>query len=213
MGIIINEIFYSIQGESIYSGFPCIFIRFTGCNLRCSYCDTKYAYYEGKEEEIDNILKKIKIYPCNLIEITGGEPLLQNEVTFLINSLIKNCYQVLIETNGSLSIKNLPKEGLVKILDLKCPGSGMSHKMDFGNIELLTKDDQIKFAIKDKRDFLWAVDVIKRFNLEKMGQILFSPVFGVIEPKDLAEWIKNSGLKARLQLQLQKVIWGEKKGV
>lgn len=213
MAIIINEIFYSIQGESTYSGFPCIFIRLTGCNLRCSYCDTKYAYCEGKEEEIENILKRIKIYPCNLVEITGGEPLLQNEVTHLIDSLIQNSYQVLIETNGSLSIKNLPEEKLVKILDLKCPGSGMSHKMNFENIEFLTKNDQIKFVIKDKRDFLWAVRVIERFNLGKKCQILFSPVFGVTKLEDLAEWIKNSGLAVRLQIQLQKVIWGGEKGV
>ncbi len=206
------EIYKSIQGESTYMGLPCVFIRVSGCNLRCSYCDTKYAYEGGEEISINKILDVVKGYGCKLVEITGGEPLLQEEVYPLSERLVKKGYKVLIETNGSLSIQRLSRR-IVKIMDIKCPSSGMSERMNFNNIEHLNRNDEVKFVLSNYEDYIWSLKVIRGFNLDRRCKILFSPVFGVLDPKDLADWILRDNLGVRLQVQLHKYIWGERSGV
>ncbi|MBI5417506.1 radical SAM protein [Candidatus Poribacteria bacterium] len=201
----INEIFKSIQGESSYIGLPCIFVRFTGCNLNCNYCDTPYAKTNGKGYYCDDIIKKIDSLNCSLIELTGGEPLFQNGIYSLIRKLLKKKYKVLIETNGSLSVQHLPKD-VIKIMDLKCPDSGMNDKMDFNNIKFLNPHDEIKFVIKSRRDYVWAKKTIKKFSLNKKTQIIFSPVSGEIEPEKIVKWILKDNLPVRFQMQLHKII-------
>jgi 7-carboxy-7-deazaguanine synthase len=203
----ITEIFTSIQGESTYSGLPCTFIRFTGCNLRCSYCDTKYAYEGGEEFTIFELLGRVKEERIALVEITGGEPLLQEGVYNLSEELINEGYTVLMETNGSMSIERLDRR-LVKILDLKCPGSGMSEKMDFENLTFLEEKDQVKFVIGNREDYFWTKEIIGRYSLEKRAQVLLSPVTRKVAPKKLAEWILEDRLPVRFQLPLHKYIWG-----
>ena len=208
----INEIFYSIQGESSYSGMPCIFIRLTYCNLRCSYCDTEDSFYEGQDMSIDQIIKEIEKYNCKLIEVTGGEPLLQKGSIELMNILLNNNYKVMLETGGSLPVNKVPLE-VIKIVDFKCPSSNMEEKNDWRIIKDLQKHDEIKFVIGNKQDYEWAKDKIEQFNLHNKN-LLFSPVHDVLNPKELSEWILNDGLKVRAQLQLHKYIWGSNtKGV
>ena len=201
----INEIFYSIQGESSKSGMPCIFIRLTYCNLRCSYCDTDYSFYEGEDMSIKTILDKIKEYNCNLVEITGGEPLLQNECIDLMNILLEKKYNVMLETGGSLPIKNVPKE-VIKIVDFKCPTSNMHKKNKWSIIEDLQTHDEIKFVIGNHEDYKWAKNKINKYKLSNKN-ILLSPVHDVLEPKTLSEWVLKDGIAARVQLQLHKYIW------
>ena len=204
----ICEIFYSIQGESTFSGLPCIFIRTSGCNLKCLYCDTRFAYEEGYEIKAQEILEKIKNYNCNLIEITGGEPLLQEEVYGFIEKALKMKYLILFETNGSLPVNRLPKE-VIKILDIKCPGSGQSEMMDLNNLNYLNRNDQVKFVIMDENDYNWVKKIIEENNLTNITEnILFSSVYGILDPKKLAEWILKDNLNVRLQLQIHKIIWG-----
>ena len=208
----INEIFYSIQGESSYSGMPCVFIRLTYCNLRCSYCDTEDSFYEGQDMSIDQIIKEIEKYNCKLIEVTGGEPLLQKGSIELMNILLNNNYKVMLETGGSLPVNKVPLE-VIKIVDFKCPSSNMEEKNDWRIIKNLQKHDEIKFVIGNKQDYEWAKDKIEQFNLHNKN-LLFSPVHDVLNPKELSEWILNDGLKVRAQLQLHKYIWGSNtKGV
>ena len=209
----VNEIYYSIQGESSLSGLPCIFIRLTYCNLRCTYCDSEYAFYDGKDFSIDEILEKIKEYNCNLVEVTGGEPLLQSQCINLLRELINNKYDVMLETSGSLSIKEVP-EDVKKIIDFKCPTSGMEHKNLWAIINDVNNNDEVKFVIGNKQDFEWAVNKIKEYNIEKKCIILFSSVFGEIEYKQVVGWMLDSKIKARFQIQLHKHIWEEStKGV
>ena len=206
----INEIFYSIQGEGKWTGLPNIFIRTTGCNLRCSYCDTKYAYDEGSEKNIKDILKEIKKFPCNNICITGGEPLLQSDILKFLEVLIKKKYSICLETNGSISIEAVTKFPTLLIsLDIKCPSSNMNEKMEFKNIELLRPNDQIKVIIKNEVDYNYAKDIITNYKPD--CSIFFQPVWGT-SPNSLAKWILKDGLKVRLGLQLHKIIWGEKRG-
>ena len=208
----INEIFYSIQGESSMSGMPCIFIRLTYCNLRCSYCDTEYSFHEGKDMSIDDILKKIKNYNCKLVEVTGGEPLLQKESIDLMTILLNDNYKVMLETGGSLPIKDVPKD-VIKIVDFKCPSSNMHKKNDWNILKDLQKHDEIKFVIGNYEDYEWTKNKIKSYNLNTK-RILLSPVHGVLKSKDLSEWILKDGINARLQLQLHKYIWSpDTKGV
>lgn len=203
----INEIFYSIQGEGKWTGFPNIFIRTTGCNLRCSFCDTKYAYFNGKDMSIKDIVKKIKEYPCKKVCITGGEPLLQEGLDELTDNLLKENYEICLETNGSQSLNNLEKnKNLIISLDIKCPSSKMDKKMDFNNIKLLSNKDQLKFVIKNKDDYEYAKKVIKKYK--PMCSIYFQPVWGT-DPKLIANLIKKDGLNVKLGLQLHKIIWGE----
>tara|TARA_Y100000994_G_scaffold233514_1_gene221633 strand:- start:1425 stop:2066 length:642 start_codon:yes stop_codon:yes gene_type:complete len=213
MKLKINEIYKSIQGESTYMGLPCTFIRLTYCNLRCSYCDTEYAFYEGKDIDIDTIISKVKKLKTKLVEVTGGEPLVQDGCINLLYKLIENGNKVLIETGGALSIEKIPKEVIV-ILDIKCPSSNMSDKNLWSNIKLLKKEDQVKFVIGDRNDYDWTKNIIDKYNLNSKCEILFSPVFNKIKPKQIVDWIIDDNLDVRFQLQIHKFIWEpEKKGV
>lgn len=207
----INEIYYSIQGEGNWAGYPNIFIRTSGCNLRCSYCDTKYAYNEYKEINIDNIIENISQYKCNKICITGGEPLFQNDVNLLIDNLIKKKYIVSIETNGSYSIKSISNQKSIMIsLDIKCPSSNMNNKMLYENIYFLSKKDQIKFIIKDYTDYKFSKDTIEKYKIK--CPVYFQPVWGT-NPKKLVNWILNDNLNVKLSIQIHKIIWGNKRGI
>jgi len=205
----VNEIFKSIQGESTYAGIPCVFIRLTGCNLRCSYCDTAYAYDEGPAMSLDEIIKRVNRYGCRNICITGGEPLLQENINKLINLLKKNHFNVYIETNGSQNIDVLPK-AIVRIVDIKCPGSGMEQEMDWKNIKRLTCNDEVKFIISSKRDYEWAKEITKKYKIVDRTTVLFGLAHGKLKPKTLAGWILKDGLDVRLQLQLHKIVWPDK---
>tara|TARA_B100000287_G_C20456708_1_gene711650 strand:- start:45 stop:686 length:642 start_codon:yes stop_codon:yes gene_type:complete len=213
MSLKINEIYHSIQGESSYSGLPCVFVRLTYCNLRCSYCDTEYAFYEGKDMSIKQIIKKINSYKCNLVEITGGEPLLQKNCIKLINELEKNNKKVLIETGGSLSIQNISKKTHI-ILDLKCPSSNMENKNLWTNLDYIKKTDEIKFVVGNKVDYEWTKNIIKKYDLENKCHLLISPVYDKIDNEKIINWILKDNLKIRFQIQLHKEIWDkDKKGV
>ncbi len=213
MKLKINEIFYSIQGESSYTGLPCIFIRLTYCNLRCSYCDTEYAFHNGSDMSINQILKHIDKYPANLVMVTGGEPLLQKDCINLMDELLKNKYSVMLETSGSLPLNKVPKK-VVKIVDFKCPTSNMKHKNNWNIITDIDKKDEIKFVIGDREDYNWSKEMIKEYDLDKICPILFSPVYDKINIENLSKWILDDGLNVRLQMQLHKYIWGaDKKGV
>ncbi|MDY6880924.1 MAG: radical SAM protein [Desulfatiglans sp.] len=208
MSLKVNEIFYSIQGESTFAGRPCVFVRLTGCNLRCSYCDTRYAYEEGNELEIDEILRRVKSYTCPLVEVTGGEPLIQKETPFLLRRLLDEGYQVLLETNGSQDISRVDKR-CIKIIDIKCPSSGESDKNDLRNLEKLNKDDELKFVIADREDFEYAKGILAGMNQKhsKTDVTHLSPAFGKMDPAIMAKWILKDHLDVRLQLQLHKFIW------
>ena len=210
MTLLVNEIFYSIQGESIHSGRPCIFVRLTGCNLRCSYCDTRYAYEQGVNMEITEIINRIAAHRCRLVEITGGEPLLQSQTPILIYRLLENGYEVMLETNGSLDISSVDGR-CIKIVDIKCPTSGESDKIDLGNLKRLGSKDQVKFVIGDRSDYKYAKVTMDSISPDfPEEQILFSPVSGGITPSQLAEWILGDSLNVRLHLQLHKIIWPDK---
>ena len=201
----VTEIFRSIQGESTFAGKPCTFVRLTGCNLRCQWCDTAYAFKGGREMSIDDILAEIIRFPLDLIEITGGEPLRQADTPLLCRAIAQKGASVLVETNGSFDISVLP-EGVIRIVDVKCPSSGESESFDVDNLNRLKPYDQMKFVIADRSDFDWAVDFAQRSALFER-EVLFAPVFTRLQPKQLAEWILESGLPARLQLQLHRLIW------
>lgn len=204
------EIFASIQGEGSLAGIPMVFVRLTGCNLRCSYCDTRYAYYEGQELSVQQIIKKIESFGLNFVEITGGEPLLQQEVYELTEELVKK-HNVLIETNGSISIKRLNKKIKI-IMDIKTPGSKMADKNLIENLNFLKKKDEIKFVLTDRYDYEWAKDFIKKHKID-VKEVLFSPAYGMLEPARLAKWIIDDKLSVRLNLQIHKYIFGDLRGV
>lgn len=207
MSINVNEIFYSIQGESLATGRPCIFIRLSGCNLRCAYCDTTYAYTQGSRMTVSEILAQISQYNCLLVEITGGEPLQQNETPRLITRLIQTGYEVLLETNGTFDIGKIHDQ-CVKIVDIKCPSSGESDKTDLNNLSRIGRRDQIKFVIANRNDYEYSKNILKRLpNLFPMHQVLFSPVFSELKPDLLASWILADNLDVRFHLQLHKFIW------
>ena len=204
----VNEIFHSIQGESTYAGRRCVFVRLTGCNLRCSYCDTQYAYDEGEELKIDDILDRITSYQCSLVEITGGEPLIQPETPILVNRLLAGGYRVLMETNGSQDISRVDAR-CVKIVDIKCPSSGESGQNDLENLNRLTDHDEVKFVITDHGDYEFAKEILESRSSDfcRKRPVHLSPVFGKIEPKIVVEWILKDRLDVRLHLQLHKFIW------
>lgn len=204
--IIVNEIFYSIQGESTFAGLPCIFIRLTGCNLRCRYCDTRYAYEEGRSLSAEAIVSTIQPYRCDLVEITGGEPLLQSETADLARQLIAMGKQVLVETNGTFSLAPLAAP-IVRIMDIKCPDSGEHEKTDWENIQRLRRTDNVKFVISSRADFDWALQIVQKYQLPDRATILMSPVQGLLPPHRLAEWLLQAAYPIRLQLQLHKYIW------
>jgi 7-carboxy-7-deazaguanine synthase len=202
----ITEIFFSIQGESSYAGLPCVFVRFTGCPLRCGWCDTAYAFYEGSERGLESILNEVEHYDCRLVEITGGEPLAQAEAHGLITALADRGYTVLIETSGAIDLAPVDPRAIL-IMDLKCPGSGMEDRNRWSNLSLLKPHDEVNFVIKDRADYDWAVGIIRRYGLSDRQRILLSPVFGELEPQALADWILADRLRVRFQLQVHKLIW------
>ena len=213
MALKINEIYYSVQGESTHAGRPCVFIRLTYCNLRCTYCDTEYAFYKGKDMEITHIMNEIKQWDCNLVEVTGGEPLFQDKCINLLNELVNSNYEVMLETGGSLSISDVPKK-VIKIVDFKCPSSAMEKKNLWSIVEDLQPHDEVKFVIGNREDFDWAKDRITEYALDKICTLLFSPTFEKIDPQLMVEWILAENLPVRMQMQMHKMIWSpDKQGV
>lgn len=202
----ITEIFYSIQGESSYAGQPCVFIRLTGCPLRCTWCDTDYAFYGGHECSIDEVLGKVHSYGCGLVEVTGGEPLVQPESLPLLTRLCDAGYTVLLETSGAVDIAPVDPRAHV-ILDVKCPGSGMTDRMHWPNLSKLEVKDEAKFVLADRADYDWAREILARYDLASRCMVLFSPVFGSLDVRQLAEWILADRLPVRFQLQMHKYIW------
>lgn len=224
MHLNVSEIFYSIQGESLYAGLPCVFIRLAGCNLNCAYCDTRYARDGGTVMSINEILDRVGNLVCPLVEITGGEPLLQDETPSLADALLAKGYRVLLETNGSMDINRVSKK-CVRIVDIKCPGSGHVDQNDFANLKRLSPMDQLKFVLTDRMDYEFARDMILdtwqhvaipasipapvSMSIPAPAPILFSPVHGCLKPAELAEWILGDHLNVRLHLQMHKILWPE----
>jgi 7-carboxy-7-deazaguanine synthase len=203
----INEIFYSIQGESSKAGERCVFVRLTGCGLRCTYCDTEYAFYEGEDLSIDAVVEKVKSYGCNLVELTGGEPLEQEAVYTLIDRLLAEGFEVMIETGGHMDISRVDTR-VKRIVDFKTPYSGMSKRNRYENVGQFTKHDEVKFVIGSREDFEWAKEKVEEYKLhERAGVVLFSPVWGQVQPLELANWIMEEQLPVRFQLQLHKILW------
>jgi len=203
----INEIYCSIQGESTYAGRRCVFVRLTACDLRCSWCDTEYAFYEGRKRSIDEVLAEVDQLDCSLVELTGGEPLLQDEVYPLMQSLVDRGRTVLLETGGHRSTARVP-EAVVTILDVKCPGSGESHRNEWSNLERLRPHDEVKFVVKDRQDYEFAREVMAKFQIaDRVSAIHLSPVHGVLDLRSLSEWVLEDRLPARVQAQLHKYIW------
>jgi len=209
----VNEIYHSIQGESSKSGLHCVFIRLTYCNLRCAYCDTEYAFYEGEDKSIEEIINEVKKYNCKLVEVTGGEPLVQKECLDLMKKLCDEGFDVMLETGGSLSIKDIDERVMV-VMDLKCPSSKMEKKNLYENINFLKPEDELKFVIGNREDYDWSKEIISRYDLLDKCEILFSAVFDELEPVTLVNWIIEDKLDVRFQLQMHKYIWQpETKGV
>jgi len=202
----VNEIYYSIQGESSRAGLPCVFVRLTYCNLRCSYCDTEYAFHDGKEMPADLIIEEVKKFHCPLIEITGGEPLFQAESVELMKRLCDEGFDVMLETGGSLTVKEVDKRVMI-ILDLKCPSSKMMKKNLYENLDYIKTSDEIKFVIGSREDYEWAKETIGKYNLAGKCGILLSTVFGALDPAKMVGWMLEDKLRARFQLQMHKFIW------
>ena len=209
----VTEIFHSIQGESTFVGRPCVFVRLTGCPLRCTWCDSDYAFFGGHEEPVDRILDAVRAYGCPLVEVTGGEPLAQPESRELLKALCQEGFTVLLETSGALDTSGVDPRVRI-ILDVKCPASGMIERMYWPNLERLRSQDEAKFVVQDRADYDWAKDVVARYRLVDRCAVLFSPVFGLIVPQHLAEWLLADRLPIRFQLQLHKHIWApDRRGV
>jgi 7-carboxy-7-deazaguanine synthase len=204
----VNEIFYSIQGESSFAGRPCVFVRLTGCNLRCSYCDTQYAYEEGALLDLQEIMLRVASFNCRLVEITGGEPLLQRQTPELVAALLDQAFTVLLETNGSLDI-GVIDDRCVRIMDVKCPSSGESGKNRLENLDLLTSRDELKFVLGDREDYDYAKRILATCipHRDKINTPLFSVAYGMLDARTLAGWIRDDRLDVRLQIQLHKLIW------
>ena len=203
----INEIFHSVQGESTYAGRPCVFVRLTACDLRCTWCDTPYAFYEGSKRSLDEVIGEVDRFGCSLVEVTGGEPLLQEDVYPLMQTLLARGKTVLLETGGHRSTQRVPAD-VVTILDVKCPGSGEVEHNDWDNLGRLRPHDEVKFVVKDRADYEFAREVIARHELSgRAAAIHLSPVHGVLDPKTLSEWVLADRLAVRVQLQLHKYIW------
>jgi 7-carboxy-7-deazaguanine synthase len=203
----VSEIYRSIQGESTHVGRPCVFVRLAACNLRCAWCDTPYAFTGGRKMTIDEALADVAAQDCRLVELTGGEPMLQPDAVPLMARLVREGYQVLLETGGHMPLDEVPDE-VVAIVDVKCPGSGEAGAMHWPNLDTLSPHDEVKFVIRDRVDFDYASEVVARYRLgPRVAAVLFSPVFGVLPPADLARWILEARVPARLQLQAHKYIW------
>ena len=203
----VNEIFHSIQGESTHAGRPCVFVRLTACDLRCSWCDTPYAFYEGRKMSVDDVIAGVEQYGCDVVEITGGEPLLQKEVYPLMQRLLDAGRTAMIETGGHLSADAVP-EGVIRVIDVKCPGSGEAERMHWPNLDRLRATDEVKFVLRDRADYDYAREVISRYGLAaRAAAIHMSPVHDVLHPRTLSEWVLADALPVRVQLQLHKYIW------
>ena len=212
--LLVNEIFFSIQGESSHAGRPCVFVRLTGCDLRCTWCDTAYAFDEGRKLTVDEVTSVIEGHGCRLVEITGGEPLRQADVYPLMQRLLASGKTVLLETGGHVDISRVP-EPVVKVVDIKCPGSGESERTDLDNLGRLAPHDEIKFVIRDRVDYEFARELVQRHAVDaRCAAILFSPVHGVLDPTRLSEWVLADHLPVRVQLQLHKYLWDpDRRGV
>ena len=209
----VNEVFFSIQGEGSRAGRPCVFVRLTGCPLRCSWCDTAYAFHEGEKRTEDDVIAEIQGLPCRLVQVTGGEPLSQPAAFPFVTRLLDAGFEVLVETSGHVLIDALDPRA-VAVLDVKAPGSGETHRMEWRNLELLKPTDELKFVIADRVDYEWSRDLVRERGLQDRCPVLFSPVYGVLEPGRLARWILDDGLGVRLQVQLHKYLWpGVERGV
>lgn len=202
----VTEIFHSIQGESSFAGRPCVFVRLTGCPLRCTWCDSEYTFYGGTEMSLDDVLAKVRSFDCRLVEVTGGEPLHQPEAFTLIERLCSDGYEVLVETSGAIDITPVDPRAHI-IMDVKCPGSGMTDRMDWKNLDRIACKDEVKFVIKDRADYEFARTIMGRHTLTERCLVLFSPSFGELDPRQLAEWVLADKLPVRVQLQLHKFIW------
>lgn len=204
----VNEIFHSIQGESTHAGRPCVFVRLTACDLRCSWCDTPYAFHEGRKMSVEDVLSQVRGFACDVVEITGGEPLLQADVYLLMQRLLDEGHTVMLETGGHRSVEQVPA-GVISVIDVKCPGSGEADRNHWPNLDRLRPTDEVKFVIKDRTDYEYARGVVTAHRLfDRCAAVLFSPVHGVLAPKMLAEWILADRLPVRLQLQAHKYVWG-----
>jgi 7-carboxy-7-deazaguanine synthase len=204
----VNEIFHSIQGESTHAGRPCVFVRLTACDLRCSWCDTPYAFTEGRKMSVEQVVAQVGAFGSPLVEVTGGEPLLQPDVYPLMERLLEAGHVVMLETGGHLSLDKVPA-GVIRIIDVKCPGSGEVAKNHWPNLDTLRPSDEVKFVIRDRADYEFAREAVGRHALPgRCAAIHFSPVHGVLDPRDLAAWILSDRLPVRLQLQAHKYIWG-----
>jgi 7-carboxy-7-deazaguanine synthase len=213
MALRVNEIFHSIQGESTHSGRPCVFVRLTGCNLRCVWCDTAYAFHEGREMSVAEVVEAVDRFGCDLVEVTGGEPLLQADAIPLMRTLLDRGYRVLLETGGSLPIDAVPP-GVSRIVDVKCPGSGESRRNLWENLEQLREGDELKFVVAGRSDYEWAREQIRTRGLDRRAAVLISPVQGATDPGALANWVLEDRLPARVQIQLHKILWpGVERGV
>jgi 7-carboxy-7-deazaguanine synthase len=202
----VNEIFHSIQGESTRAGEPCVFVRLTGCNLRCVWCDTAYAFDEGRPMSVEQVVARVASYGCRLVEVTGGEPLLQPEAVPLLRALVAAGHDVLLETGGSLPVDEVPA-GVARIIDVKCPGSGESERNRWQNLDVLRPGDELKFVLADRGDYDWARARIRELALAGRCPLLFSPVHGALDPGELARWVLADRLPVRVQVQLHKVLW------
>jgi 7-carboxy-7-deazaguanine synthase len=203
----VTEIFFSIQGEGSRAGRPCVFVRFTGCDLRCLWCDSAYAFHGGAERTREEILAEVARHPCRFVLLTGGEPLLQRDLPALARDLLDRGYEVAVETHGQLPLGALPAEA-VKVVDVKTPGSGEQAR-DLSYLDLLSPRDEVKFVVDSEADWRWSLEVIRRHGLEGRVAVLVSPVHGKVDPRDLARWILDAGVEARLNLQLHKIVWGQ----
>jgi 7-carboxy-7-deazaguanine synthase len=206
----INEIFFSIQGESSHAGRPCVFVRLTGCDLRCAWCDTAYAFDEGQKQSVEAVVTAVGAYGCTLVEITGGEPLLQRDVYPLMETLLATGKTVMLETGGHVDISKVPRD-VVKVVDVKCPGSGEVGRNDLANLDRLASHDEVKFVIRDRSDYEFSRAVVNDYGLEdRCAAVLFSPVHRVLDPERLSEWALADRLPVRVQVQLHKYLWGDK---
>lgn len=204
----VNEIFHSIQGESTWAGVPCVFVRLTACDLRCSWCDTPYAFGEGRKQPIDDVVCEVQRYACPLVEVTGGEPLLQADVYPLMDALLARGHTVLLETGGHVSLERLPP-GVITVMDVKCPASGQADRMNWDNLARLKPRDEVKFVIQDRGDYEYARRVVAQYPIAgRVAAVLFSPVHGVLDPRELTAWVLEDRLPVRVQLQVHKYIWG-----
>lgn len=205
----VNEIFHSIQGESSHAGRPCVFVRLTGCDLRCAWCDTPYAFHDGRKMTVHDVVSAVDAHACPLVEVTGGEPLLQRDVYPLMRRLVEMGKTVLLETGGHIDVSEVPP-AVVKVMDIKCPGSGEAGHNDWGNLDRLAAHDEVKFVVQDRADYEFARDIVRRHGLDRRcAAVLLSPVHRVLDPRQLAEWSLADQLPVRMQIQLHKYLWGD----